>query len=581
MELLGRALSAMGRHDESLHAFHVVATAKPANALAQTNLAISLLRAGDPHASIAVAQRASALDPAAPEPHAALGHANNLVHRSQQALDAFLNALRLRPIYPDALLGAARAYRELGRPSTAIAALLRAAEMAPNLTGPHLELATLFREIGDADAARESLARMINLAPGQLHFQSNVLLDMQYDPFIDEAQATAEACQWGLRQVMAVRAAPPIVDRDRRSDRPLRVGYVSADFYRHPVGWLGSAPIIAHDPATVTTFLYANQTSYDPLTETLQRSGVRWVPIMGLDDDSVATRIAADRIDILVDLAGHTSGNRLAVFARRPAPIQVTWLGYSATTGLPTMDYMLLDQYHLSDGAERSMIERVICLPHVRFCYSPPDYAGEVAEPPSAAGQPPVFASFNNSAKLNQAVIDLWSRVLAAVPNSRLLLKWRSLSDPILQARICRDFERRAIQAKRIEFEGRSEHADMLRRYCGVDVALDPFPFSGGLTSCEALWMGVPVVTLAGSRPFSRQTHAVLHAIGRPEWSAGSAGEYVEIAARLVGNPVELGGIRRNLRQQMLTSPLCDGPSLARYLESTYRELWIAYLAGS
>jgi protein O-GlcNAc transferase len=580
MELLGRALSTMGRHDESSRAFHMIAVAKPANAFAQNNLAVSLLRAGDPHGSIAVAQRAIALDPTVPDPYATLGHAHNLLRRSPQALEAFLHALRLRPSYPDALIGAARAYSDLGRPSTAISALFRATEMAPTSAGPLVELATLLREIGEPQAAEQSLRKAIALAPTPPHFFSNLLLGMQYDPDIDAAQAAAEARRWGLDQTKAVRAVALPRDRDETPDRPLRVGYISADFYRHPVGWLGSASIMAHDRAAFTVFLYANQTHYDPLTEALQRSVDSWTPIMGLDDDTVAEKIVADRIDILVDLSGHTAGNRLAVFARRPAPIQVTWLGYSATTGLPSMDYMLLDDLHLRDGAESFIIERVVRLPRVRFCYSPPDYACDVATPPSESGSSTTFASFNNSAKLNASVIELWSRVLTAVPDSRLLLKWRSLADPILQARIRRHFAGHGIDGVRIELEGASEHAEMLRRYRSVDIGLDPFPFCGGLTSCEALWMGVPVVTLAGSRPFSLQTHAVLHTIGRPGWSACSADDYVKIAARLAGDPVELGRIRRSLRKQMLASPLCDGSGLARSLERVYRDLWITFLAG-
>jgi protein O-GlcNAc transferase len=580
MELLARALSAMGRHDEAVRAFQTVASALPTKSLAQTNLSLALLRAGDPHASVTVARRAIALDPMSPEAYAILGHAHNVLFQSEEAVDALLKALHLRPNYPDALLGIARAYSELGRPSTAIAALLRANEMAPTLTSPPLDLATLFREIGETDAAEEALRKAIALMPNQAHFYSNLLLGMQYDPDIDDAQAAHEACEWGLRQTRAVRAVALPPDRDRNPDRPLRVGYVSADFYRHPVGWLGSAPIMAHDRKAVTVFLYANQTQYDPLTQALRQLADSWLPIMGLDDDTVAARIVADRIDILVDLSGHTAGNRLGVFARRPAPIQCTWLGYSATTGLPSMDYMLLGDFDLCDGAERHMLESVVRLHHPRFCYSPPDYAPDVAGPPSVTGKTTTFASFNNSAKLNASVIALWSRVLAAAPNSRLLLKWRGLADPLIQARFRRHFARHGISGERVELDGKSEHADMLRQYGGVDIALDPFPFSGGLTSCEALWMGVPVVTLAGARPFSRQTHAVLQAIGRPEWSAGSPDAYVELAVRLAGDPMELGHIRRDLRRQMRASSICDGPGLARILEAVYREKWISWLSG-
>jgi predicted O-linked N-acetylglucosamine transferase (SPINDLY family) len=580
LELLARALSAMGRNDEAAHAFRDIAAAKPANALARANLAVSLLRAGDPRGAVAAAAQAIELDPTAPEAHAALGHAHNMLHQPDQAIPAFHQALSLRLQFPDALQGVARAYRDAGRTSTAIAALLRATELAPHWTSPWLDLATLFREFGQPDEAMEALRKAIALAPNLPHFYSNLLLDMQYDPDIDAAQSAAEARQWGLRQIAAVRPVALAADRSRDPNRPLRIGYVSADLYRHPVGWLGSSPIMAHDRSAATVFVYANQTAYDPLTESLKRSVDAWVPIMGLDDDTVAARIAADQIDILVDLAGHTAGNRLAVFARRPAPIQVTWLGYSATTGLPTMDYILLDQWHLGPGTETNMLERVVRLPQVRFCYSPPDYARGVALPPSGSGKPVTFASFNNTAKLNDTVIALWSRVLLAVPDSRLLLKWRSLGDPVLRARICRDFARHGVDAERIQFDGATQHADMLRQYSDVDVALDPFPFCGGLTSCEALWMGVPIVTLVGSQPFSRQTHAILHAIGRPEWSAGNADEYVATAARLAGDPAALAVVRRDLRRQIVTSGFCDGPRFARGLERVYRDMWHAYVAG-
>ena len=580
LELLARALSAVGRHDEALRGFQRVAAAWFDKPHAHTNLSISLLRAGDPHAAVAAARRAIDLDPARPESYAALGHAYNILHQSNAAVEAFHTALKLSLNFPDALFGVARAYRQLGRPSTAIRALLRAIELSPNTATYRTDLATLYRECGNATAARAELRQAVALSGEVSAAYGNLLLDMQYDVEVDEAEAAAEANRWGLRQIASVRPVTHLPNRDLDPDRTLRVGYVSADFYCHPVGWLGSAPIINHDRTAVTAFLYANQTSSDWLTDKLRKSVDAWVPVMGLDDDSLAARIAADRIDILVDLAGHTAGNRLSVFAMRPAPIQVTWLGYAATTGLPTMDYILLDEHHLCPHTQDFMIENVVRLPQVRFCYTGPDYAGDVGKPPSSATDGVVtFGSFNNSAKINDAVIALWARVLATVQHSRLLLKWRSLGDPLLQTRIRGAFLSHGIDGERIQFEGAMAHTDMLRRYCHVDVALDPFPFSGGLTTCEALWMGVPVVTLVGARPFARQTHAILHAIGRPEWSARTPEQYVEIAARLARDPIELGRTRLALRQQMLSSPLCDAVSFARDLERVYRKLWLDYLA--
>ncbi len=258
-ELLARALSAMGRHDEALHVFRGVAAAMPANAFARANFSVSLLRAGDPHAAITAARHAIELDPTAPEAYAALGHGYNLLHQTEDAIATFYTALGLRPNFVDALLGASRAHRDQGQTSTAIAALLRAAELSPHLTSLQVDLAILFREFGQADAARQALRRAIELAPNLPHFYSNLLLDMQYDPEIGEAQAAAEARQWGLRQTAAVRAIAPVPDRDRRPDRPLRIGYVSADFYHHPVGWLGSAAIMAHDRSAVTAVFSLRQ----------------------------------------------------------------------------------------------------------------------------------------------------------------------------------------------------------------------------------------------------------------------------------------------------------------------------------
>ena len=358
----------------------------------------------------------------------------------------------------------------------------------------------------------------------------------QYDPEVSDEGATKSAIDWGVYQVSMIRAAPRAPRLANRSTDNLRVGYVSADIYRHPVGWLGAGPISSHDRTAFHITVYANQTAADDLTSSVKSSVDAWAPILELDDDTVAAKVMADEIDILVDLSGHTAGNRLGVFARRPARVQLSWLGYFATTGLPTMDYVLLDDHHLVAGAEQLFIEKVIRLPGCRFCYSAPAYAGDPTPPPSLETGFTTFGSFNNAAKVNDDVLALWAQVLAAVPDSNLLLKWRSYVDPILQGRTRFEFSRRGIDPRRIQFDGKTPHRDMLAQYSQVDIALDPFPFSGGLTSCEALWMGVPVVTLPGSRPASRQTHSILQTIGRSECSAQTLSAYVDIAASLARN---------------------------------------------
>jgi protein O-GlcNAc transferase len=571
--LLGQAVSALSRADEAVQAFTRAVQLNPKDANAQSNLSIALMRAGNPWAAIDAAKRAIELSPTLPEALASLGHAYNVLDMSEEAISAFKTALRLRPNFPDALLGLARAEQSSGRPSRAIAALLRASEISGGRYEYLASLATAYREIGDLESAKAVTRKAAGLSQRPSYLASNALMSDQYDPEVDDQAATKAAQNWGVYQVSMARATPRADRFAKVGADKLRVGYVSADFYRHPVGWLGAGPIGSHDRAAFHIAVYANQTAADDLTSRVKSSVDAWVPILGLDDDTVAAKIAADGIDLLVDLSGHTAGNRLGVFARRPARVQAAWLGYFATTGLPTIDYVLMDEHHLVPGAEQLFVEKVITLPGCRFCYSAPAYAGDPAPPPSLEKGFTTFGSFNNAAKINGGVLALWAQVLAAVPGSNLILKWRSYADPVLQGRTRFEFERLGIDPGRISFSGASQHGDMLSQYSEVDIALDPFPFTGGATSCEALWMGVPVVTLPGTRPVSRQTYSILRTIGRPEFSAPTPSAYVETAAGLARDRDRLAKVRGSLRSEMARSPLCDAKGFAVRLEAIFRQL--------
>lgn len=582
--LMGQALSAAGRGSEAVIAFRRAADRAPGSAGALCNLAIALLRIGDGDAARSEALKALEMAPSMAEAHSAFGHAMTELKQPAEAIAAFQKALTINPRSEDALTGIARAYRELGRPSTAIIALQRAVNVAPRSTKPLVDLASLYREVGDLELASETGRRALSLSPGVAYFSSNLLLDRLYDPDDDVQASVSAALEWGIRQTATTGPLSLPPGRNLDASRPLRIGYVSADLYGHPVGWLGGGAIAAHDKNAFHVTIYANQWKHDHITERIRDAVDSWVPVVGLEDASIAQRIVEDRIDILVDLSGHTAGHRLAVFARRPAPIQVSWLGYPGTTGLPTMDYIVMDDAHLPAAPESLFTERIIRLPRIRFGYTPPAYAPAVTEPPRVRKGYVTFASFNNISKLNGRVIELWSRVLQMVPDSRLLLKWRHLADPYIQERIRHGFARHGIAGERIVLDGASPHEAMLAQYGEVDIALDPFPFCGGLTSCEALWMGVPVVTLPGTGVVSRQTDAILHSIGRSEWSASSPERYVAIARKLAGKPRMLGEIRTALRASMLNSPLCDATGLARSLEAAYRTIWrrhVAELTGS
>ncbi|WP_190275838.1 O-linked N-acetylglucosamine transferase, SPINDLY family protein [Thiorhodovibrio frisius] len=290
--------------------------------------------------------------------------------------------------------------------------------------------------------------------------------------------------------------------------------------------------------------------------------------ITRLDDIALAQCIQTDQIDVLIDLSGHTAGSRLSVFAHRPAPVQLSWLGYFATTGLTSLDAVVLDPWHAPEGTEAQFVEPILRLPAGRWCYQPVPWAPkELSPPPAERNGWITFGSFNNTAKLNDGVYDLWARILAVVPDSRLILKWRTFNDAALRQRVTQAFVARGIAAERIELRGPSFHADLLKEYAELDIALDPFPFTGGLTTCEALWMGVPVITWPQARVVSRQGFALLSAIGLAELAVEDAQAYVRLAVALAKDRDRLRALGGGLRERMRCAPLMDVLGFSRSLE--------------
>jgi len=367
---------------------------------------------------------------------------------------------------------------------------------------------------------------------------------------------------------------PRPAPRDPRPDRRLRIGYVSGDLRFHPVGYFLDKVFAAHDASAVEIYCYANTVTSDAITDRLRAASHQWRVIAGLPDEAVVAQIRDDGIDILIDLAGHTDMNRLLMFALRPAPVQVSWLGYFGTAGLGAIDYTLMDKASVPPGDERWFREAIARLPYGRFCYQPHAEAPEPAAPPVCRRGYVMFGSFNNIAKIGPDVVQLWARVLDAVPRSRLLLKWTSLGEARARHRLVEAFAAAGIAEDRLELRGKSPHREMLGEYGDMDLALDPFPFGGGITSCDALWMGVPVLTLPGDRPASRQTLGFLQSLGLDDLVAASPDDYVAKAAQWAGDADRLAELRRTLRPRMAAAPLCDGPLFTRALEAALREMW-------
>ena len=359
---------------------------------------------------------------------------------------------------------------------------------------------------------------------------------------------------------------------DRSPDRRLRVGYVSPNFGNHPVGRFLLPLLESHDRTSFETFCYASVDIPDAMTDRCRTHADVWRDVHQLSDEQLANTIRQDQIDILVDLTMHMGNNRLLVFARKPAPVQVTYLAYCGTTGLSTMDYRLTDPYLDPPGeVEGFYSEQSVRLPETYWCYRPAIETPPVHALPALTVGRVSFGSLNNFCKVTPPVLATWSRLLQAVPGARLLLHARTGSH---RDRVRRFLTEQGVLAERvvfIDFQPMTEYFDV---YEQVDVALDPFPYGGGTTTCDALWMGVPVVSLAGPRAVGRGGLSILSNLGLSDWVAHDAEQYVQIAVGLVSDLLRLSNIRATLRQRMQSSVLMDAPRFARNIEAAYREMW-------
>ncbi|MEI7609994.1 MAG: tetratricopeptide repeat protein, partial [Rhodospirillaceae bacterium] len=529
-------------------------------------------------------ERALALQPAYPEALNSLGLVFHAQGRLGEAVERYREALRLRPDYPEALNNLGNALSALGDFAAAAGRFRQALAFRPGFADALINLGTAFKEMGrSADAAaryREALAAdpesvpaLINLGnlrkeqgqaaeaaalyrqalarqPDSPLLLGNLLFALNADDSLGREALFAEHRAFGARHPAPPRPpAPPLVGRR------LRLGYVSPDFREHSVAQFLAPVLAAHDRAAVEVFCYAEVMAPDAVTARLQGLAEHWRSSVGLSDAALAERIRADGIDVLIDLAGHTAHNRLGAFALRPAPVQATWLGYPNTTGLPSMDYRLVDAVTDPEGeapegeADILATETLIRLPGGFLCYGPPEHAPEPAPPPCLDTGFVTFGSFNTPAKLSESTVALWSELLLALPSARLLLKGQALADAATVALVQERFARHGVAAGRIEAVARiADAAGHLGAYARIDIALDPTPYNGTTTSCEALWMGVPVVTLAGDRHAGRVGASLLSRLGLAELIASDRSGFVGVAAALAADPARLADLRAGLR---------------------------------
>ncbi|HKO94154.1 MAG TPA: tetratricopeptide repeat protein, partial [Polyangiaceae bacterium] len=468
-------------------------------------------------------------------------------------------------------LGVAAQRRD--RPSQAAHLHRRALALNPDQVEALLNLGSALSDQGQFAEASRLYRRALELDPQRWGVFSNLLFSMHFDPEQSPPAIFAEHQRFGA----SIRAALPARARDFRGRRDparrLRLGYVSPDLREHPVAYFLEPVLRQHDPSEVEIHCYSDTSLRDDVTSRLHQCVPHFTDCAGWPDDKLEQQIVDDEIDILVDLTGHTGNNRLPVFARRPSPVQVSWIGYFDTTGLAGMDYRLVDPHSLSAEAEAWFSEELVQLPRSCNCFLPP-VGPEPAPPPVLKSGLVTFGCFNNPAKITRQVVAVFGRILRQVPGSRLLLKYGGFSDPALSERYLAWLAEEQIPAQRVELLGHSSMARFLESFARVDIALDPFPYSGETTALHTLWMGVPLVTLEGATLAQRLASRVLRVAGLPDWIAGSADDYVAIACSLASDIDALARWRQVLRPQLQASALFDAAGVTRELEAVYRRLW-------
>lgn len=573
---LGTLLANRGCDDEAIAAFRQALRLMPAYPSALNNLGNSLRTKGRIDEAIAAYNEALRVDPAFHDACNNLGLTLAQVKRFDEAIAVYRQALQLKPDSAVTHYNFAIAMGSLGRLDEAIAGYFKALELDPAYADAYNNLGNALKDCGRRDEALGCFDRAMALNPRHPPYHSNRLFALQSCPGYDGAALYAEHCRWGQRHAEPLKN---LIQPHRNVPDPhrrLKIGFLSPDLQWHPVGRFLLPFLERHDRTAFEVSCYADEHRTDEMTRLLTSFCAAWRNISGLSDEQIADRVRADGIDILVDLAGHTARTRLLVFARKPAPVQVTWLGYPNTTGMTAIDYRITDAFADPPGmTEQFHTERIERLPHAFLCFCQVTEAIPVAPLPALARGHVTFGSFNTGAKITPLIVALWARILQQVEGAKLLVKHGALASNAARKYLLDLFATHGIASDRLELQITVDaHLDHLRIYDRVDIALDTFPYHGTTTTCEALWMGAPVVSLAGGSHVSRVGVSILSNVGLEHLVAQNGDEYVRIALELAADLPRLAELRGGLRERIQNSPLMDGPLFARNMGAAFRAMW-------
>jgi predicted O-linked N-acetylglucosamine transferase (SPINDLY family) len=575
--LLGVVSAQLGKHQAGIDYISRALALRPNWAEAHNNLGKALGERGQLAEAVDCCRRAVQLKPDFAEAHNNLGIVFVKLGKLDEAIACFCRALKLNPDFAEAHNNLGNVLRDQWKLDEAVACFRQALQLKPDFAEAQYNLGNRFMDQGKLDEAVDCYRRVLELKPGFAIAHSNLVYTLNFCPGCDARTVYEEHRRWNQQHAEPLAKFIRPHANDRSPDRRLRVGYVSPNFRSHPIGRFLLPLLESHDHKDFEIFCYASQNISDRITERCRARADTWRNVLGWSDEQLASAVREDRIDILVDLTMHMAKNRLLVFARKPAPVQVTYLAYPGTTGLRTMDFRLTDPY--LDPPEQSVefySEQSIWMPETYWCYLPMDQTPAVNTLPALLAGHVTFGCLNNFCKMTTPTLVAWSRLLKAAPGSRLVLH----ADPGgHRDRVREFFTQEDVSPERVSFAPTLPIADYFRLYERIDAALDPFPYGGGTTTCDALWMGVPVVSLAGATAVGRSGLSILSNLGLSKLVAHDSEQYVRIAVELTSDLPRLSALRATLRQRMQDSSLMDAPRFARNIEAAYRTMWQRWCA--
>jgi protein O-GlcNAc transferase len=571
----GQLAQAQGLFDDAVRLFRAAVALDSTSADAQVNLGNALNTGGHVADAVAAYERAIALDPQ----HASARYNLGLVlleRLNPRAEALFQDAVRLRDAFPLAWVALGLSMENRGDLVAAMASYRKAIQLQPDFAGAYGNLGSALQQMGEHDAAIDATKRARDLDATCAGAHDHLLFAVNYHPDM-EAQDVYRAYRefdnlFGLPARAHWRAHANTFDPDRR----LKVGYVSPDFRRHSARHFFEPLLCNHDKRAFEVFAYAEVSAEDEVTKRCRSYVDHWMRTLGLSDAALTERIRSDGIDILVDLAGHTTSNRLDAFARKPAPVSLSWLGFGYTTGLSAIDYLLTDEACAPVGSEELFSEQPWRLATPGFAYRPADGMGEVSASPALERDFVTFGTLTRAIRVNHRTIKVWSQILRRIPRSRLVVDSGSYQHPSMCAALLEKFSAHGIGPERLQIGFHTPPWDVLR---DIDIGLDCFPHNSGTTLFETLYMGLPFVTLAGRPSVGRLGSSILHGVGHPEWIAHSEDEYVEKCVALAADLPALAALRAGLRDQMRASALMDEAGFARKVEAAYREMFARWIA--